>query len=187
MGERLLTSAIKAEIVAKVVRMEIFAKMEFDSGSLRMWTGIGDKTFLSEVYKGVGELGGIDRVDEQAGDVRATGITLTLSGIPASLRNVVLTEHFQNRPVTIWAAFFDSNYNLIADEVMLFRGSMDYPVIHDGPETISVTLFAESRLIDLERPRIRRYTDEDQRQLHPTDTGLRFMAGLQNRDIVWKQ
>jgi hypothetical protein len=46
-------------------------------------------------------------------------------------------------------------------------------------------LTAESRLIDLERSRERRYTSEDQKIDYPNDKGLEFIADLQDKEIVW--
>ena len=44
---------------------------------------------------------------------------------------------------------------------------------------------AESKLIDLERSRARRYTSEDQKIDYPDDKGLDFIADLQDKAVVW--
>ena len=62
---------------------------------------------------------------------------------------------------------------------------MDVMTIDDNGETANISLTAESRLIDLERARERRYTSDDQKVRHPNDTGLDFVASLQEKEIAW--
>lgn len=185
MSERILTANVKAELAKANIQLALFVELIFDSGALRMWSGVGSFTLLGNVYTGVGNFGGIDRIEENAGDTKATGMVLTLSGIPSSLIATCLTEKFQGRPASIWLGLFDSSWALINDPVKIFKGRMDYPLIEEGGETATISVYVESLLIDLERPRVRRYTNEDQAELYPGDT-LAYVAGLQNRDIVWK-
>jgi hypothetical protein len=49
----------------------------------------------------------------------------------------------------------------------------------------SVTVRLENRLADWERPRLRRYTDEDQQRAHPGDKGFEFVTSTVDKDIVW--
>jgi len=67
----------------------------------------------------------------------------------------------------------------------MFSGRMDTMSIKDSGDTANISLTAESRLIDLERSRERRYTSEDQKIDYPNDKGLEFIADLQNQEIVW--
>jgi hypothetical protein len=62
---------------------------------------------------------------------------------------------------------------------------MDTMGIEDSGDTANIGLTAESRLIDLERSRERRYTSEDQKIDYPNDKGLEFIADLQDKEIVW--
>ena len=62
---------------------------------------------------------------------------------------------------------------------------MDVMTIEDAGETASISLSAESRLIDLERARVRRFTDNDQQNQFSGDTSLRFVASLQDKEIAW--
>jgi hypothetical protein len=185
MGERSLTTAIRAEVAKGNIQFALFVEMIFDGGTVRLWTGYGNFTLNSHVFTGAGHLGKISAVEETVGDVRANGVAFTLSGIDVPTIALCLTEHFQGRPATVWLAFFNSDWVIIPDAVQIFKGRMDYPIIEKGGETASITVYVESRLIDLERPRVRRYTAEDQQQLHPGDTGLRFIAGLQEKTVRW--
>jgi hypothetical protein len=169
MGERDLTAAIKAELSKDQVQIALFVEMIFDSGALRLWSGIGDRILNGNTFNGAGQFGKIDRIEESAGDIKAAGITLSLSGIPANLRALAEDEDCQGRPVNVWLGFFDSDWTLIANAVKLNGYLMDYPIIEEGGSTCTITVFCESILADLERPKVRRYTHEDQQDLYPGD------------------
>ena len=62
---------------------------------------------------------------------------------------------------------------------------MDVMTIEDAGDTANISLSAESRLIDLERARVRRYTNNDQQNQFAGDTSLRFVADLQDKEIAW--
>lgn len=187
MGERDLTAAVKAELSKGVVYPALFVEMLFDGGPLRLWSGFGDLTFNGNVFTGSGTLGKIDTIQENAGDVRAAGVALSLSGIPTEMIALTLTdtEPPHGRPCTIWLAFFDSNWALIADAIELNGYELDKYDIEESGETCTITVFAESILADLERPRVRRYTHEDQIALFPDDLGLIHVVKIQNQEFVW--
>lgn len=186
MSERTLTTAVKAELTKGNIQIAVFVECVFDGGPLRLWTGMGNFTLNGNVFAGVGSLAGISAIQESADDIRAAGVVLSLSGVPSSLISLILTEHFQSRPATIWLAFFTSAWALIPDAVNLFTGRMDYPVLEDGGDTAKISVYVESELVDLERPRVRRFTHEDQWELYPGDRGLEYVASIQNMDVVWK-
>lgn len=194
MSERDLTAAIKSEVGKDAVNLALFAELLFGNyvdgvfvltGAVRLWSGLGPITFRDEQYIGVGDLAAISSIQESADDIKAVRLAMSLSGLSKSLLAACMTEHTQGRPASLWLGFFDANWQLIPDEILLFKGRMDYPDFTKTGETMTITINAESHLIDLERPRVRRYTDADQQELHPGDTGLRFMAGLQNKEVPW--
>jgi len=186
MGSRDLTTAVKNELDKAGLQLGLFVEIIFDSGPFRVWSGLGNMTLGGNVYSGIGTLGRIDKIEESATDIRASGVALTLSGIPSALLAQTLTENYQGRQATIWLVMFDSAWQIIADPVVLNVYRLDYPQIEEGGETCSITVFAESILADLERPRVRRRTHEDQIALHAGDLGFEFVAALQNKETIWK-
>ena len=78
----------------------------------------------------------------------------------------------------------DENH-LIADPYLLRAGRMDYCNISVSGDDTRITAQYEDRLIDLQKPRERRYTDQDQRNEYPTDGGFRFVSGLQDKQLIW--
>lgn len=187
MGERTVHASVQTELTKDLVRLALFVELLLDGGAVRLSTLTQSFTLGGQVYTGAGSLGGIDKVEEHAGDIRASGIAMTLSGMPSSTIALVQTEQFQGRRATVWLAFFDLNWALIGSDIKLFAGKLDYPEIDETGETCKITVHAENQMIDLERARVRRYTHEDQIQLYPGDLGLEFVAAIQNREIIWME
>jgi len=125
------------------------------------------------------------------------GVSIELSGIPASLLNDVLNEVRVLGPCNIWLALFDATGTLIADPFLSYQGKMDQPSISDDGKTITCAIAIENVLVDLNRPCYRRYTPDDQQidlaatltrlGLSPStvDTGFRFVPGMQEQIIFW--
>ena len=177
------TTAFQNELSASTIEPFFAVKLNFDSGALRLWTGYGQITVASETYTGGGELLSISPVQETV-EVAARGASVSLNGIDASLITYALTENYQTRSAKIFLGFLSSG-SVVSDPYLAFDGRMDVLNIDDTGETANITLTAESRLIDLERARLRRYTSDDQKLRHPTDTGLDFVASLQEKEIAW--
>jgi hypothetical protein len=97
----------------------------------------------------------------------------------------VVSEPIQGQRAQLWLGFLDENFALITDPVLIFDGRMDTLEITDGGPTAVISLAVENRLRDLERPRLRRYTDADQQSRYPGDRGLEYVPSVQNLDIPW--
>ena len=99
--------------------------------------------------------------------------------------NYALTENYQNRPITIFMGYVMGGTNEVAGTLTIFKGRMTSLVINDTPEGSTVTIDAENRLVDLDRPSNLRYTKESQNFLFSGDTGFNRVASLQDKQINW--
>ena len=177
-----LPAGMQAEVAGKKIRPLVLIKFEFDSGSLRLWNGIRPLTFNAEVYTGSGNLLNISGVQETQ-VLKAAGVTFTLSGIDASAISIALTEDYQGRPVTLWFGAMDADENIIDAPFQQFQGYLDVMTMEDDGETATISVTAENELLDLERPRVRRYTDKDQEMDYRGDRFFEFVEGLQEKEI----
>lgn len=179
-----LTAGTLAEVTAGACAPVLFFEGEFGSGTLRLWTGVGDVTWDSQTWTGAGNLLAASAVTETV-DLRAVGITVSLSGMPSSLISLALAEADQGLPGSVYLGFLDAAGTIVADPYLSFEGRLDVPEIADQGDSCTISITYESRLIDLERPRARRYTAEDQRVTDAQDRGFDNVAALQDAVVIW--
>jgi len=159
-------------------------KAEFDTDDILIWTGTDDLVIASETYTGAGSLLSISNVEENT-ELKSNGLSIGISGMDATIVNYALTETYQNRPITVFLGYQMGGTNEVAGTLTLFKGRMTSLVIVDSPQGSTVTIDAENRLVDLDRPCNFRYTKESQNFLHSGDTSLNRVASLQDKQIVW--
>lgn len=178
-----LTSAMQTEVGKAEVAPILLFEGEFISGTVRAWSGYGNLTWAGVSWSGTGTLLGISNVSE-TNETAAQGITVTLNGVPSELISLTLAEIKQGASGKVYFGLLDGQ-QVINDPILLFSGKLDIPSISDEGEFAEITITYESRLIDLERPRINRYTPEDQKRLFPGDLGLDYVPSIQDKKVVW--
>ena len=179
-----LHTDMETAVANTVVRPFLLVELEFNS-PIYMWSGYGDLTHDGATYIGVGELLGINPIEESQ-DLGAKGIMINLSGINGTtLLNKALTEEYQGKEVEVKLGLFDSTGDIHNTPVTIFKGFMDVLAIDEGGETSTITLSVENKLIQLGRSKVRRYNSEDQRAEHATDKGFDFVESIAEKDIEW--
>ena len=160
-------------------------EMQFDSGTMRIWTGYGNKTIGGNTYTGTGNLLQIEGLEETS-DLSAQGTTLTLNGLDITIITYALTEDYQGRLAKIfWGV------NGVSDVIEVFSGYMDTMTIQDEGQSSTIQLTLESRLITLERPSNRRYTAKShagvraQKGLTGDDSFFDWVVQLQDKRVPW--
>jgi hypothetical protein len=174
---RAVPAALLAALSGPVVTPYLAIEILFDSGALRLWTGIGSRTIEGQVYTGSGSLLAFDGIEELA-DLTAKDVTVTLSGLPGSMIALALAEPFQRRQARILQGEAS-----VADVVEIFSGIVNLMPLRDGVETCAIAVRLDSKLVTLRRPRLRRYTQEMQAARYPGDTFLSFVTGLVTAEI----
>jgi hypothetical protein len=98
--------------------------VEVDSlstGMTRACTGYQFITFNSNTYSPVGNLGGAEKIQEDA-DVYPRAVRLWFSAVSTTQIQDVLNENLFNRPVRIYRTFLTDSYTNVATPEELFRG-----------------------------------------------------------------
>lgn len=180
-----LTSGMQTVVAAGVAEPILFGYFDFYGGAVRLCTDNKDVTWDGHTWRGFGELIGVQPVEESK-ELRANKMAFSLNGIPSTLIAELLAYRCRGRACKLWVGGYSSG-SVVADPLLLFSGRMGQPRIIDHGEKSDITVTAESRLADLQRPRERRYTDEDQKYHYPGDRGFEFVAQLQNKEIAWGQ
>lgn len=179
-----VTAAFSTALGASVVAPILLFEGVFSTGTVRLWTGHGDLTWDSKLWVGGGTLLGIAPVEETT-DVVASGSSVSLSGVPSDLVQIAIEEARQGLPGRIWLGLLNDAGEVIVDPARAFTGRLDVPQITADGSSTRITITYESRLIDLNRPRELRYTDQSQQSLYPGDLGFEYVAGLQEAEVVW--
>ena len=180
---RQLTESVAEALQSDNVPLLVLVQLDFASGTVRVCNAGYSFEWDGHVWTGLGNMGGISAVSEGE-DLEMYGVTLTLSGVPPELIAVALGSGYQGRPATIWLAPLDSEYRLINDPSIIFKGRMDTMPIEVGAQA-SIQLTVESRLVDWERPRDRRFNHPDQIAEYPADKGLEYVAQMAEKELVW--
>jgi len=203
---RTLSTAVSDSLDDDVVYPFFAVELLFDGDQvLRMWTGFGTLVYDSVSWYGAGNLLGVSNVEETS-EIAAKGATLTLTAVPSEIISLALTQPYQGRVCNIYFGMFSRGslqqegseaYILMEDgsKIMLelretglteiFTGYMDQMVIEEGPDSSTIQLAVENRLVDLERARVARYTSAYQKSKYPTDLGFDFVESLQDQRLVW--
>lgn len=179
---RNLTLATISEITADELQPILLFQGEFISGTVRAWSGIGDLSWNGFTWTGTGTLLTVSPVQETS-ETSANGVTVNLNGVPSELISLALQSCKQGASGRIYLGFLSSS-GVVADPILLFEGKLDIPAIEEGGDTSTVSISYESRLIDLERSRESRYTNEDQQRAFPGDKGFEFVPSLQDLSLT---
>ena len=179
-----LDSSIVNRLGADEQALFFAVKAEFDTDDILVWSGIDDLVIGSDTYTGAGTLLSVSNSEDNL-ELKSNGLVVALSGMDTTVVNYALTENYQNRPITIFMGYVMGGTNEVAGTLTLFKGRMTSLVINDTPEGSTVTIDAENRLVDLDRPSNLRYTKESQNFLFSGDTGFNRVASLQDKQINW--
>ena len=178
-----LTNDMVTEVSASQLSPILLASLSFAT-PVHIWTGYGTITVGSTAYLGIGALGSISPVEETT-DLAARGISMQLSGVPTAMLAVALTENYQGRECSVLFGALQASGALVSSPVTIFSGRMDVMSINDDGQNATIGMTAENKLVDFRRPREVRYTDQEQKNLFPSDKGLEFVTAIQEKQIYW--
>lgn len=165
------------------VLLSIAVDMDFPSGHVRLHDGPGPLTIGANTYEGTGKLLLSGNVEESV-DVIAKSITLTLSGVDASIIATARAGGYQGRAVTLYLAIFSLETGALIDTPeTLWEGRMDAISIRLAKGEASVTLNCEHRL--RREPRIARYTNQDQQMAYAGDRFFDLVPKIQGFKNKW--
>jgi hypothetical protein len=182
-AERNVSARIAAEMESPQIIPFGAVKFNFPSGVLALNTTPYTISFEGIDFLGVGAMGEISNVEETT-EMKSQKVSLKLTGMDPSIISIALGEYYQGTRTKLWLGFLDADHALLDPPMVAFSGQLDTLDITAGQEaTIVATI--ESRFADWERARIRRYTDADQRDIYPNDSGLEFVSKTTEMELVW--
>lgn len=193
-------------VESNAIEPAYLAEFYFDSGTIYLWSGLGDFTWAGNTYSGGGNLISISDLQENEG-LEAANISCVLTGVPSTLNALALLENPRGRRMVIYLMFLSKNRlivqengdkillesggailtesDLVGEPVRVFTGQMDTMTIDDSGAESSITINGESSRIIGQRAKKRRYTNEEQRKIFVNDLGLEFIPNLKDKELVW--
>mgnify|MGYP003672268218 FL=1 len=184
---RSIGSAFGTQLTSGSLRPFYAIKMNFTSGTLLLATTYANLVIGGNTYLGSGNILSVAPITETS-DTRATGLEIVLNGLDTSILSAGLTEDTQGMVVEVYFGVLTTTDN--ADAVVdtpyqIFSGFIDSMVLQENGETSNLKFMIENKLITLEIPTDRRYTDQDQQNLFPGDKGCNFVTSLQDKSVAW--
>ena len=181
---RTLPSALATEFAADELKPFYAVELLFDSGELRFWTGYDEIEANGEIWTGSGMVMNVSGTSEPS-DMSANGMTITFSGLDASIISVMLGENYRGRSAKVYLCALDATNQPVSDMYQVFAGRMDIMTLQENGSVSTISINVENVLIDLERARPIRLTNEDQLDRYSGDNSLSGVAQLQDRQISW--
>ena len=154
---------------------------------LRVWTGYGEFSINAQTYLGLGNLLDISDVAESA-ETKATGLNIQVGGLNSDILSTSLTQTQQGIVVNVYFGVLTTTSNAIAivdTPYQIFSGFIYSMVLEESGDSSTLTFTVENKLVTLERPIDRRYTDQDQQNLFIGDKGCEFVTSLQDKSVAW--
>jgi hypothetical protein len=181
---RNLTADMVAALDADWIRPILFVTLNFTSTPVYLWSGAGSIVWSGQTWLGLGPLLSVSSTEETS-TVEAKGITITLSGLDTTLLPDTLADFQLGLPVDVYLGVFASNGTIVSSPISAWAGRTDQPTITIDGATASIAIACESRLLDMNVPAERRYTNEDQQMTWPGDVCFQFVDSLQEMTLFW--
>jgi hypothetical protein len=180
---RAMSADMLAALQATELLPAIFVQASFASLTAYIWSGVGTIDWNGQTWTGLGSFLGLS-TSEDGVNVEARGITITLSGIDPTLLAEALDDFQLGLPVTVYLGLYSSG-SLLDSPLTTWAGRMDQPTIDVTADEAVISINCESRLIDMNVPVDRRYTNIDQQRDFPGDLGFQFVDSLQQKTLFW--
>jgi hypothetical protein len=125
----------------------------------------------------------ISSFNEQT-DITKGTINLTLSGADTTFISVVLNENVINDAVTIYRGILDSSNALIADPILLYKGTIDGFDINENKTSSLLNLKIVSHWADFDKKSGRKTNNTSQQRFFSADVGMDFSSEMV-QDLKW--
>lgn len=181
---RTLPSALADELIASELKPFYAVQLFFDSGTVSFWTGYGEIYANSTTWVGGSGVLSISSSVEGS-DLGANGVSVTFDGLDSSIVSIALQENYRGRFCKIFLGALGVDNQPVSDLYQLFLGRMDTMSIAENGQVATIQLTIENALIDLEKPRVRKLTNEEQLNRYSGDNSLEVIAALQDKEISW--
>lgn len=96
-----LSTEFTAQIDGRKTALALFVEGEFESDTLRLWSGYTEISWDGKTWQPAGQLLAMSPVRESQ-EVKANGVVFTLTGLDSSLVSLAYNQNWQGRPIRVW-------------------------------------------------------------------------------------
>lgn len=154
-----------------------------------LWTGVGtitlweDDIIKEQDYTGLGDIMSIGAVEENQ-DLAAKGINIQIR-TTAEFIYITRDRKYQGNPIKVYLGATDANGEAIGEPFTFFEGFLDQMSYKADGNDVAINLTAEHKLIRLSKTTGKKYTHEDQTQVHSNDLGFNLLSAIASRELNW--
>ncbi len=177
-----LSAQVIAALESSNIKYAYLVELEFDTSPLYFSSLRRNITYNAKEYIGAGNLGRISASMETAA-LEPSSLTIGITGVNPAVLPVVFSQEYINRPVKVTILFLDDNNDPIGD-CPYYLGTMSNIGLSYGIKS-GIEISVSDQLAVWNRPKVSRYTDEDQKANFPTDRGFEAVERLQDFTIIW--
>jgi hypothetical protein len=182
---RNLTADFITQAQATSNRPIILFQGAFEGSTVRLWNGLGDLSWNSQTWLGNGWFQGVEGGEESV-EVEALNMTVVLSGVPATVFSLILNDQRQKLEGLLYIGFLNASTGAVVSSPYLWwKGQYSHAEIDEGADSSIVRLVYDSPIVDLDRPKERRWTDQGQKQLFAGDRGFEYVIAANSWNGVW--
>jgi hypothetical protein len=187
--------AVTNALGSQHVRVITLAELGFGSGTVRVHNGLGQYTYDSQTWHGLGDLASISAVEEGS-SISPYGVTLTVSSIDATLAEQALEEDYYQKPVKLYLGILDEDDTFVQEStpsdtrnpIEIWAGHIDQMTITAGAQGGDVIkIQCESELERFARSRNLMFTNAWQQSRYSNDKFFNLVHLIDGVKIRWKQ
>lgn len=183
MADRGFSATIETALSSGEVPAAFAVYLDWSGGAVRLWSGIGSKSWSAQTWTGAGHFGALDKLVDSV-DRSDVGVELTLNYLDDTLRNEVITNNSVGRAASVYFWLMNVATGAVTDGYEFFTGFIDRCEIEDAGATGRIIVRLASELAKLQRPRFFTLSDAHQKFLFSGDEGCEFAARM-DEAILW--
>lgn len=178
---------IEAQLTGATVVMAVLVEAEFASGPMRMWTGIGTRTFGGRDWQGVGSVISISEITRlENGQADPFEIAVVADEEIMRLGLIEFRDEALDRPLNVYLQFLNYEADTALGAPWQIRdGIMRGASLTVDTDTQALEVRCDTLSSRRNRPAYGMLTDRDQKARYPDDRGLEFVHSLDGKEITW--
>ena len=163
-----------------------FVELHFAAGVSRICSYSNTFSWGGYDWIGLGLVGSISPVEETAG-VASSAMTFGLDVVNSPMLAIAVgdVENYRGRSAKLYFCPLTENGVLIDEPEICWRGIMDTMIAGADGEEGQITLKCETSAYGIRRRQSLRLNAAQQKQRHPTDTGLDYLTDLIAKPQLW--